>query len=205
MWDQTRTFVWPVSQLSVNKVEWNNALCAEWHEHAWTRTAKMLGISITCLTGTRQGRSFIKPRFWHHCFLPPALRREIPLFFVTSHVPLIHTVSSRASKTGLDRVTAQKWQAYLKATPLYDIRLPPVRETPAMKACVLKWRRAADHGHRHVISFVSPLCELKGWWVTEWHWSFSDWWNAVKLMQSSLIAFSYVCFAVIKPRCRHAH
>lgn len=68
-----------------------------------------------------------------------------------------------------------------------------------MKVCVLKSSRAADHGQRCVISFVSPLCKLKGWWVTEWHWPFSDWWNAIALMQSSLIAFSYVCFAVIKP------
>lgn len=46
------------------------------------------------------------------------------LFLVTSHVPLIHTVSPRTSKTRLERVSAQKWQAYLKATPLYYIRLP---------------------------------------------------------------------------------
>lgn len=46
------------------------------------------------------------------------------LFLFTSHVPLIHTVSPRTSKTRLERVSAQKWQAYLKATPLYDIRLP---------------------------------------------------------------------------------
>lgn len=128
------------------------------------------------------------------------------LFLSTSHVPLIHTVAQRTSKTQLKKVSAQKWQAYLKVTPIWwHHRLSMgLSENPLRWKHVLKWSRAADHSHRRVISFVWT----QGLMVkTAWHWTFSDWWNCidrVPLMQSSLIMFSYVCFAVIKPRRKHA-